>query len=335
MFDFSNLLVSKTLNARPLYAIIIAKFICVALASCKKDEVIYPPGTMLITITDTDIARFSLSGVGTATIDWGDGSEDETIEFMYDFERNLYHKYSERGSRTIKINGDYVTLLKCEYVTALDVSRNNVLKHLVCSSSILKELDLSKNTALKKLSCSFCQLKSLDVHKNTALTELNCNSTKLSRLDLSKNTALTELSCDGCQLSSLDVSKNTALIHLDCSFNKLTSLDVSNNTALQILTCTSNQIKSLNVNKNSALISLSCGNNQLTSLDVSMNTELIYLGCGLNQLSAEALNTLFGTLHSNPIPGKNITIRNNPGSDTCNFSIAAEKGWKLTPEWNP
>jgi len=314
MFDFSNLLVSKTLNARPLYAIIIAKFICVALASCKKDEVIYPPGTMLITITDTDIARFSLLGVGTVTIDWGDGSEDETIEFMYDFERNLYHKYSERGSRTIKINGDYVTLLMCEYVTALNVSRNNVLKHLVCSSSILKELDLSKNTALTRLICNFCQLESLDVRKNTALTELSCHS---------------------CKLSSLDVSKNTALIHLDCSHNKLTSLDVSNNTALQILKCTSNQIKSLNVNKNSALIGLSCDNNQLTSLDVSMNTELTHLGCSLNQLSAEALNTLFGTLHSNPISGKNINMRNNPGSDTCNFGIATEKGWKLTPEWNP
>ena len=269
-------------------------FICVALTSCKKDEVIYPPGTMLITIKDTESTNFRLSGVGSATIDWGDGSEDETIEFVSDFESLIYHKYSEKGTRTIKINGDYVTSLEGPvFATELDVSRNNMLKRLVCGSYILKNLDLSKNTAL------------------------------------------TVLSCNGCQLSSLDVSKNTALIHLDCSFNKLTSLDVSNNTALQILNCTSNQIKSLNVNKNSALISLSCDNNQLTSLDVSMNTALIHLGCSLNQFSAETLNTLFGTLHSNPISGKNISIRNNPGSDTCNFGIATEKGWKLTPEWNP
>jgi len=290
-------------------------FICVALTSCKKDEVIYPPGTMLITIKDTESTNFRLSGVGSATIDWGDGSEDETIEFVSDFESLIYHKYSEKGTRTIKINGDYVTSLEGPvFATELDVSRNNMLKRLVCGSYILKNLDLSKNTALTVLSCNGCQL---------------------SRLDLSKNTALTVLSCNGCQLSSLDVSKNTALIHLDCSFNKLTSLDVSNNTALQILNCTSNQIKSLNVNKNSALISLSCDNNQLTSLDVSMNTALIHLGCSLNQFSAETLNTLFGTLHSNPISGKNISIRNNPGSDTCNFGIATEKGWKLTPEWNP
>ena len=299
---------SKTLKIRPLYVITAALFICVALASCKKDEVIYPPGTMLITITDTDIARFSLLGVGTVTIDWGDGSEDETIEFMYDFERNLYHKYSERGSRTIKINGDYVTLLRCEYVTALDVSRNNVLTLLDCSSSMFKELDLSKNTALKELYCGFIPL---------------------SRLDVSKNTALTVLSCHSCQLSSLDVSKNIALTYLDCSFNQFTNLDVSKNTALINLLCRSNQLKNLDVSKNTALESLWCGKNQLTGLDVSMNTALGVLYCMYNQLSAAALNALFGTSHSNTISGKVISVFGNPGADTCNPGIATEKGWKV------
>jgi len=45
------------------------------------------------------------------------------------------------------------------------------------------------------------------------------------------------------------------------------------------------------------------------------------------------LNALFGTLHSNTIEWwmKYIDITGNPGTATCNQSIAMSKGWTVYP----
>jgi len=65
-------------------------------------------------------------------------------------------------------------------------------------------------------------------------------------------------------------------------------------------------------------------------LDVSNNTALKDLHCQANQLMTTALNTLFGSLHSNTMEGgKSIRIGNNPGTDTCDTSIATNKGWTV------
>jgi len=50
------------------------------------------------------------------------------------------------------------------------------------------------------------------------------------------------------------------------------------------------------------------------------------LGCSYNQLTSATLNTLFGTLSTN---GGTIPINNNPGTKSCNRSIAEEWGWKV------
>ncbi|MDR0420998.1 MAG: hypothetical protein LBH30_06095, partial [Prevotellaceae bacterium] len=114
--------------------------------------------------------------------------------------------------------------------------------------------------------------------------------------------------------------------HLDCSDNPLMSLDVSNNTKLTHLWCINNQLSSLNVSNNTALTWLECHNNQLISLNVSNNTALTRLLCHDNQLDANALNTIFTAL---PYTGGYIFIRNNPGTGTCDSSIATNKGWTV------
>ena len=108
------------------------------------------------------------------------------------------------------------------------------------------------------------------------------------------------------QLTNLDVSKNTALKALVCIGN-FTSLDVSKNTALETLVCVGN----------------------LTNLDLSKNTQLTTLRVSNTQLNAAALNALFGTLHSNTIQGqtKHIILDGNLGQDSCDRSIAENKGW--------
>jgi len=107
-------------------------------------------------------------------------------------------------------------------------------------------------------------------------------------------------------------------------------LDVSKNTALTTLVVYCNKLRSLDVSKNTALTTLVVHGGQLTSLDVSKNTALTTLGVFSNQLTSSALNTLFGTLHSN-VGEKTINISNNPGAADCDRSIAERKGW--TVEW--
>ncbi len=102
--------------------------------------------------------------------------------------------------------------------------------------------------------------------------------------------------------------------YLDCKGNNLTSLDVSGCTALTELDC--------------------CDNN-LTSLDVSKNTALTWLDCEDNKLTSSALNQIFRDLPQGKTwteghgrtEQSSIIIYDNPGSNTCDKSIAENKGW--------
>lgn len=158
----------------------------------------------------------------------------------------------------------------------------------------------------------------------------------LTKLDVSKCPALVNLYCGDNNISSLDVSKCTVLTELHCGGNNLTSLDITKNTALTKLWCYHNNLTSLDVTNNIMLIDLSCGNNNLTSLDVSKNTALTYLHCENNNLSASALNKIFNDLPQgkkwNEYGQKKqstISIGNNPGTNTCDKSIAENKGWSV------
>jgi len=178
------------------------------------------------------------------------------------------------------------------------------------------------------------------------ITHFRCGD--ILSLDVSKNPALKYLyfgmdilhrSERRGKITSLDVSKNLSLTNLYCHNNQLTSLDVSNNPALIVLACNGNKLMNLDVSNNTALQALYCADNQLTSLDMRNNTALGELDCNNNQLDYDALNTLFETLHENPLEVKVAIIYDNPGTDTCNSIIATNKGWKvrLTEEylWNP
>ena len=261
-----------------LYIITAVMLFLAVVTSCKKEK--DEENVMKMTTSASGDVTISLAGTGSATIDWGDGSESDTktispptgIDIAF---TEFIHSYSGTNTRTIIISGKKITGMICRYfpLTALDVSENNVLK----------QLELSYN-----------QLTNINVSNNTALTCLHCSLNPLTSLNVSKNTALTDLICYGTPLESLDVS---------------------NNTMLNLLWCF---------------------DNQLTSLDVSKNTMLVWLDCSGNQLAVDALDVLFGTLHSNtitfPIPVpviKEITIYNNPGTDDCNQSIATEKGWTV------
>ncbi len=256
------------------------------------------------------------------TIDWGDGDPEEFKSFKVyqdwdeDGEDEIHyvlstddieHEYSNKNPHIVTIKGN--------------------IKRLDCGGNNLTSLDVSKNTALTELNCSGNNLTSLDVSKNTALTWLDCGGNNLTSLDVSKNTALTELDCYDNNLTSLDVSKNTALTDLFCRENNLTSLNVSGCTALTELDCYDNNLTSLNVSGCTALTDLSCGRNNLTSLNVSGCTALTDLSCGRNNLTSAALNQIFRDLPQ--VTSGTIYMNSNPGTETCDKSIAKNKGWNV------
>ncbi len=268
-----------------------------------------------------DIETFNEGDI--ITIDWGDGTVEEfksveiyddwdedgedEIHYVLSIDSYVEHEYSNRNPHIVTIKGK--------------------IKYLDCEDNNLTSLDVSGCTALTKLDCSYNNLTLLDVSKNTALTELDCRHNNLTLLNVSGYTALTFLNCYDNNLTSLDISKNTALTDLSCGGNNLTSLDISKNTALTDLYCGENNLTSLDISKNTALTDLSCGGNNLTSLDVSKNTALTDLYCGENNLTSSALNQIFRDLPQ----GKtgNIFIYDNPGSETCDKSIAENKGWEV------
>ena len=116
---------------------------------------------------------FHLAGSGTATVDWGDGSEKVTLTLLEDIYPAVQfrHTYPSATIRTIIVNGDNITGLSCGYITSLDVSRNTELKYLDTGPVLLKSLDVSKNVALTVLQVGG-DFTSLDLSKNTALTYL-------------------------------------------------------------------------------------------------------------------------------------------------------------------
>lgn len=303
-------------------------------ASCSKDDdepLNVKEGEGVITMVvnakgdidpDEDVyfAIYSFKEGEIITVDWGDGqveefrtTEDENEEdYLKDEDEDWFwtdylgHSYERHKYYTITIRGNIKGL-----VYILESDDNNV-----------------------------SPLTSLDVSKCPALEYLNCFGNHLTSLNVSKNPALKELWCYENALTSLDVSGCTALKELDCGDNNLTSLDVSRCPALEGLYCFGNPLTSLDVSKNLALEELDCCYNNLTSLDVSKNTNLKYLDCGDNKFSASALNKIFNDLPQGKTwvedgytEQPRIFIYGNPGTKTCDKSIAEKKGWRVYDNW--
>ena len=102
-------------------------------------------------------------------------------------------------------DGDYINLegningLKCGNnngkLDSIDISGNNLLKHLECNNNGLSTLNVSNNTALEYLDCSDNFLNELDISRNILLTQLDCSGNEISSLGVFNNTHLRELYC--------------------------------------------------------------------------------------------------------------------------------------------
>ena len=169
------------------------------------------------------IVEFRLAGTGTATIDWGDGSERE-VRLHEEYYATYRKVYSEPTRRTITISGENITgfwlVFIRELIVELDVSQNRALTDLRLYNGRITTIDVRQNTALQRLEISG-QLTTIDVSRNEALTYLDLQGNQLTALDLSQNSALTFLSIRRNFLTALDLSQNTELTQIDLRDNPL------------------------------------------------------------------------------------------------------------------
>jgi len=74
---------------------------------------------------------------------------------------------------------------------------------------------------------------------------------------------------------------------------------------------------------------------ELTYINIGKKiTTLSYLDVSYHSLSDGALNSLFESLHDKTISGgKIVYIRSNPGTKSCDRSIAEKKGWTVSTNY--
>ena len=183
---------------------------------------------MTMTTAKEGLVFIALAGTGTAIVDWGYGTQNDTVVIISsneNFPTVFRHEYIVSTPRTITIIGNNITHFSCDhnYLITLDISNNTALEFLERSSNQLTSLDVSRNIDLKFLDCSNNRLNSLDVSNNTALGLLNCGSNQLTVLDISKNTNLQSLFCYDNKLTVLDVSNNTAMTWIEIEYNQFSA----------------------------------------------------------------------------------------------------------------
>lgn len=199
-----------------------------------------------------------------------------------------------------------VTLYVSVEPLSLDLTGCTALTTItVSNATYLPSLDFSPCTSLTTIAIEYCySLTSITL--NTAVQSLTLQQAFLESLDLTGCTALTALHCGEFDVPSIDASMCTALTSLICSDMTLSSLTLG--------ACTLSSVYVWN-----------CGN--LTTISAS--------GCSIsdtsaqlysNGFTADGLNSFFSDLAAGT---GTLLVYSNPGSGTCDPSIATAKGYTV------
>ena len=201
------------------------------------------PKQMIATIqftSDTSV-NFSLTGSGTMTIDWGDGTDIETHQLISLEECNQInplispcsyrHTYYGASTCSIKITAINISNFSCSSanLTSLDVSDNSALQGLYCSNNSLTNITLGANPSLLHISCYQNLLTSLDVSKATSLTGLSCSHNQLTELDVSKNINLEQIHCLNNKLSVEALNRFFGTLHNKSVINNYKDINITGN----------------------------------------------------------------------------------------------------------
>ena len=227
-------------------------------------------------------------------------------------------RYFIADDEKMTIRGE-VTAFNCSTngggITAIDCSRDTMLRSLECHDNALTELNVGGCSGLRILECYSNRLTTLDVSRCPSLERLNCSDNLLTALDLSKCPKLEMIACINNGLTKLDVTMCRKLSVLYCYRNKLTEL--------QLRGC-------------AWLTELSCGKNYLPNLDFSGCNSLRTAYCCDNDFSYAATEELYRSLPDRTgedEPGHIFILNEDalPAGRTRagNEGIATQKHWEV------
>lgn len=141
------------------------------------------------------VKRFDDDGNGRLSI--------EEIELRREF------WISNQGIRDLKGIECFVDLVRLDCrgneLTELDLSKNEGLNLMFCSSNRLEKLTLPERCSVENFNCENNQLKELDLSGCYRLQILHCSNNLLTKLELQDHRFLSEVHCKGNPLTSLDL----------------------------------------------------------------------------------------------------------------------------------
>ena len=208
-------------------------------------------------------------------------------------------------------------------ITAISFPETNLIQKLICANNKLTSLNLKEATMLSSLDCADNQITNLTLPQDLFyLQELTISNNPVQGLELSTATSLTDLRCVNTSLSSLDVSGCGGLEKIFAQCNSLTSVKLAGADSLKVLDVSDNYLTSLNTTGAPLLQELNCCFNSLTSLTIDQNTSLSSVVCYGNQFSA---------LNLGKIPALKACAEGNRQEVLFEGTNQSTSGYRYTP----
>jgi hypothetical protein len=217
-------------------------------------------------------------------------------------------------------------------LTSFDGTGLSSLTSLVIYNNQLTTFSGTGLSSLTSLNISSNQLTSFSGAGLSSLTSLSLSGNQLTSFSSIGLSSLASLYLSGNQLTTFSGTGLSLLNDLDLNSNQLTSFSGAGLSSLTTLYINDNQLTSFSGAGLSSLTSLYLSSNQLTSIDGGgMELSYVYYyyygsDFQYNNLSASALNAFFTTLGD---AAGVLMVANNPGSATCDPSIATAKGYTV------
>jgi Leucine-rich repeat (LRR) protein len=221
---------------------------------------------------DGEVQVIEAEAVDLLCIGFQDIESLEGIEAFVNLER-LY-VYNNNLTSIDVSNNQLLRILDCSSNNLSSINSNANLESLNVSYNDLLELYISGNTNLMYLGCKNNQLTSIDISNNANLTSLNIGYNELTEIDLSQHPNFKGLTIEYNNLTNIDVSQNPMLSYLDIKNNELNQIDISQNPLLEFLFVNNNNLNDIDVSQNPLLERLYLGGNNISSFDVSNNVLL-------------------------------------------------------------
>lgn len=213
----------------------------------------------------------------------------------------------------------------CEQLVYLGLSGNMLSEIGINDAVNVTCVDVHENMIKRFHPERFPSMEVLDIHEN-----------HIRFLDFSHENKVKYVSAGMNLINKFHGSGCRKIVHLCLSDNMLEAIDVSGMQSLVFLLLDRNSLTEFSAAGLTSLAYLNLDLNRLESVDMSgasiKESVQSYIGYSFrnNNLSAEAINNLFETLGEDYSGNGIIHIGGNPGSATCDPSIATNKGYIVT-----